>query len=149
MTPLQVIDLPADRIAGEVVAALFYEDERPVLGPAALLDWRLNGLLSSLLVQGKASGRAGENIMVRGNGKLAADWVLFVGGGCRQGLGLDACRGLVRHVLLTCRNAGFLRPSLCLPALAGQTAEELSPLVAEVLDEMGEHGLDCTISCFV
>jgi hypothetical protein len=148
MTPLQVIDLPADRIDGEVVAALFFEDERPVLGPAALLDWRLNGLLSSLLVQGRASGRAGENILVRGNGKLAADWVLFVGAGCRQGLAPESYRGLVRHVLLTCRNAGVSRMTLCLSPPAEQAAGELTPLVAEVLRTMGEHGPDCRLSSF-
>lgn len=146
MIPLHVIDLPADRVAGEVVAALYFEDERPVLGAAALLDWRLNGLLSSLLVQGRVSGRAGENVMVRGNGKLAADWVFFAGGGIRQGLGQETYSGLVRHVLLTCRNAGISRMALCLSPLKEQAAEDLTKLVAEVLKSLGEQGPECSLS---
>lgn len=146
MSSLQVVDLSADRVVGEVVAALFFEDVRPVTGPGALLDWRLNGLLTDLLVQGKAHGRAGENILFRSNGKLASEWIFFVGGGSWQGLGEETYRGLIRHLLAACWKAGFACVALCLAPLPGMGASQLERLVAEVLDAMGAQRPDCRLS---
>ncbi|NIQ96583.1 MAG: hypothetical protein GWN87_22115 [Desulfuromonadales bacterium] len=83
---LRPLDLPADRMDGEVVAVLFFEDERPLAGPAALLDWRLNGLLTRRLLNGEATGRRNEKILVDANNKILAPWVLFQGGGTARGL---------------------------------------------------------------
>lgn len=148
MNRLQILDLPADRIDGEAVAALFFEDERPVLGPAALLDWRLNGLLTNLLLQGQARGRAGEHVLVRNNGKLSADWIFFLGGGSRKGLGREACQGLLRHFLQTCRDAGFTRVTLCLDSLGGFEKSELEEMMTESFKAMGGRRPDCRLSFF-
>ena len=148
MSSFQVLDLPADRIDGEAVAALFFEDERPILGPAALLDWRLNGLLTSLLLQGKARGRAGEHVLVRNNGKLAADWILFIGGGSRENLGREAIEGLLRHFLHTCRDAGFHRVTLCLDSMAGMKKTDFGEMMTASLNAMDGRRPDCRLAFF-
>lgn len=148
MNGLQILDLPADRIEGEVVAALFFEDERPVLGPAALLDWRLNGLLTRLLLEGQARGRAGEHVLVRNNGKLSADWIFFLGGGSRKGLCREALQGLVRHFLQTCRDAGLTRVTLCLDPPAGLGKPEIEGMTAEALKAMEGRRPECRLSFF-
>ncbi|OHB27368.1 MAG: hypothetical protein A2X84_08525 [Desulfuromonadaceae bacterium GWC2_58_13] len=130
MTALRVLDVPADRMEGEVVAALFFEDVRPLHGAAALLDWRLNGRLTNLLLAEEVTGRIGEQVLVANNGKLAADWILFVGGGSWRQLDADRYREVARQLLEVCSNAGFSRVSLCLTATAGMAATVL------------EHGLD-------
>lgn len=147
MNRTQVLHLPADRIDGDLVAALFFEDERPPLGTAALLDWRLNGLLTTLLLRGQALGKAGEQLLVRNNGKLAADWALFMGGGRREGLGPEAVAGLVRHFLQTCRDAGFERVTLCLDSLPGTAKSDLEKM-AEELASADERPLDFRLSIF-
>lgn len=134
---LQLVDLPADRIEADVAAALFFSDERPVRGPAALLDWRLNGLLTDLLLQGRAQGKAGERVLVRSNGKILAAWVLFMGGGKWQGLGEETYRGLIRHLLLSCREAGFPSVALCLAPLAGMESADMERMVAEAAEGLG------------
>lgn len=146
MMQLHLLDNLVDRFEGEVVAALFFVDDRPLSGPEALLDWRLNGHLTELLLQGKASGSAGEHLLVRSNGKIAADWVLFVGGGRRQGLGEKDCRELLRHLLTTCRRAGFSRIALGLGLPAGMNAFGLLTMVRQTLDEMAPGNLDCLLS---
>jgi hypothetical protein len=146
MNNLRILDLPADRIDGEAVAAFFYEDERPVLGPAALLDWRLNGLLTTLLAEGQARGSAGENLLVRNNGKLAADWILFMGGGSRKGLGPEACFGLLRHLLQVCLKAGLSHVTLCLDSMAGLEKSDLQGMVTEALKAMEDRRPDFRIS---
>jgi hypothetical protein len=145
MTSLRVLDLPADRMEGEAVAAFFFEDERPLRGPAALLDWRLDGMLTRLLVQGCASGRAGERILTPNNGKLGAGWVLFAGGGSRQGLGEETYRALVQNLLETCHLAGFSRIALCLAPLPGMGPAGLEKLVAAAAERTAAP-LECLMS---
>jgi hypothetical protein len=146
MTPVRVLDLPADRMEGEAVAAFFFEDERPLRGPAALLDWRLNGALTDLLLTGQAAGRAGEHILFPNNGKLGADWVFFVGGGSRQGLGEETYGSLIRHVLAACRDSGFARVALCLAPLPNMGPAILESLVTEIMAETAPVALECLLT---
>jgi hypothetical protein len=146
MLQLHLLDHPVDRFEGEVVAAPFFVDERPLGGPAALLDWRLNGRLTEQLLRGEVSGSPGEHLLVQSNGKIAADWVLFVGGGRRRGLAENSCRELLRQLLATCRRAGFTRIALGLGLPAGMTAFGLQTLVRATLEEMAPGNFDCLLS---
>ena len=149
MNRLRTLDLPADRMEGEVVAALFFRDQRPLRGPAALLDWRLNGKLTELLLTGAVRGLAGEQVLMPNNGKLVAERVLFVGGGSWQELGPEAYRVLVGDLLRTCREAGFWRIALCLSSLAGADAVAIEEMVGEVLagvPTVGERELECLLT---
>jgi hypothetical protein len=146
MMQLHLLDNPVDRFEGEVVAVLYFADERPLTGPAALLDWRLNGCLTDQLLLGNLTGVAGEHLLVRSNGKVAADWVLFVGGGKRAHLGESDFRELLRHLLTTCRQTGALRIALGLGQSAGMNAFGLQTMVRQTLDEMAPGNFDCLLS---
>lgn len=145
MMQLHLLDNLVDRFEGEVVAALFFVDDRPLCGPAALLDWRLNGRLTDELLQGGLDGSLGDQLLVQNNGKIAADWALFVGGGKRATLGEGAYHALVRQLLTTCRRAGASRIALGLGLPAGMTSAHLQRLVSETLDEMAPGHLDCLL----
>ncbi len=145
MSLLQLLHLPVDRIEGEVAAAFFFEDERPLRGPAALLDWRLNGLLTDLLVRGEMSGRAGELLIAPNNGKLGADRILFAGGGTWSSLERDTYRQRVVELLANCRRAGFARICLALRPLSGEGEEALRTLVTEALEKV-EGGIECLLT---
>jgi hypothetical protein len=114
MTRVRVVDLAPDRMAGDVVAGFFFEDQRPLRGGAALLDWRLNGVLTDLLLSGDASGAPGEHVLVRSNGKLQASWALFAGGGSWRDIAPFTYSALIGGLLDDCRRAGFQCVSLCL-----------------------------------
>ncbi len=146
MSELQVVDLPADRLAGEAVAAFFFEDERPLRGPAAMLDWRLNGLLTRMLLEGRVSGKAGEHVLVSNNGKIKAEWVLFIGGGSLQGFGRETYRGLIRHLFETCRQAGIHRLGACLAQVEGLDRAGLRQLVLELFEALEDKTLECSVS---
>lgn len=136
MTRIRAVDLAPDRMAGDVVAGFFFEDQRPLRGAAALLDWRLNGVLTDLLLSGAASGTPGEHVLVRSNGKLQAPWVLFAGGGCWRKIAPFTYSGLIGGLLDDCRRAGFQRISLCLtPPDSG--ADGWLQDLAESLDTFG------------
>ena len=116
MSRARVLDMAPDLMMGDVVASFFFEDQRPLSGSAALLDWRLNGALTRLLLDGEVTGNPGEYILIGNNGKLQASWVLFAGGGCRSQLAPFTYAGLIGGLLDHCRRAGFHRISLCLTA---------------------------------
>ncbi len=138
MTRIRVVDLAPDQMSGDVVAGFFFEDQRPLRGAAALLDWRLNGILTDLLLSGAASGVPGEHILVRNNGKLQASWVLFAGGGCWRKIAPFTYSGLIGGLLDDCRRAGFLSISLCLTPPQNGTDGWLQDL-AETLDISGSR----------
>lgn len=133
MTRLRILDLPADRMEGEVVAALFFEDDRPLRGPAALLDWRLNSLLTELLLHGKSVGRAGERILVRSNGKIGSEWILFAGGGNRRDLVPETYGELIRGVVESSLRAGFQRIALCLAPISGLDSTAIESMVSRIV----------------
>jgi hypothetical protein len=133
MNTFEIVQQPADRLSGDVAATLFFEDQRPLVGPAAVLDWRLDGQLTKTLLEGRLSGRAGEHVLYQNNAKLAADWALFIGGGKWGGLCAETYAALVRHLLSVACDAGFRHLSLCLPlpeeldlsGMAGLVKQEL------------------------
>lgn len=72
-----------DALSGEVVCCGVWEDERPMVGLAGLLDWRLAGRLSALLRQGFVTGAAGEVVMMPVRPKLPFEKVILFGLGAR------------------------------------------------------------------
>jgi hypothetical protein len=130
---------------GEVVAGFFFEDQRPVDGASALLDWRLNGLLNKLLLAGSATGRLGEYILVSNNGKLQAQWILFVGGGSLQNLAPFTYGGLVGSVIDDCRRAGFSKVSLCLTTPTGAALDWVEQLAGELALVVGDMEIVLTL----
>ena len=147
MTSQQVIDLPADRMEGDVVVAFFFQDQRPLEGASGLLDWRLNGRLTELLAEKLVEGWSGERVIVANNGKLNADWVLFIGGGSIHGWQAYVVRALLEQVLEICRNAGFRRVSLCFPDDCGLSRTDLQSILNNILQDMGSAAPDCLVSC--
>lgn len=112
MIPLERVALSADALPGEAVVALYFSDKKPLDGPAALMDWRLDGQLTRMLLDHEVYGRAGEHVLLQNNGKFNAEWILFVGGGQWDGLCEETHASLIRHMLSVARKAGFKDVSL-------------------------------------
>ncbi len=146
MSALRVLDVPADRMEGKVVAALYFEDVRPLRGAAALLDWRLNGRLTGMLLENEVDGHAGEHVLVDNNGKLAADWVLFVGGGSWRELDIVRYRAVLRLLLKVCSEAGFPLVSICLTATGRLPRNVLEKELKRALDNLPGERPECLLS---
>jgi hypothetical protein len=139
--------LSADSLPGESVVALYFADQKPLCGPAALLDWRLDGQLTRMLLEGRIQGRAGEHVLIENNGKLGASWVLFVGGGQWQGLCQETHAALVRHMLGVARQAGFSNVSLAFMPHAEVDLGSLQQQIRDALALEGAGLATCTFSC--
>lgn len=72
-----------DAIRCEALAVGVFEDERPVRGALGLLDWRMCGLVSRLLVSGRLTGEPGERLLFGSRRRLPFDKIFLFGLGTR------------------------------------------------------------------
>lgn len=125
----------------DVLALSYFDDERPLRGVAGLVDFRLAGQLSKLLVRGRARGRAGEQVLLPGRPRLAGDRVLLVGLGRRAEFDGPRARTALSK-LFSSLDALFARTVvLCLPGRGDQTLSTEAAIEAflPVLDEPHEQ----------
>lgn len=78
---LKKIPEDLDAFEGDLVVSLVGEEERPLRGVNAWLDWRLCGLLNELLLKGYFKGEWCEKCLVPTRGKFKFDRILLIGGG--------------------------------------------------------------------
>lgn len=133
MTTLEVVDLPADRLPGELLAVPLFEDQRTLDGPVAVVDWRLDGRLSRMMIAGELSARAGQQLAMPGNAKFAAPWILLVGCGRWQAIEREDYVLIVERLLKIAARAGVAELALCLPPSERVPAPDVERMVREVL----------------
>ncbi len=75
---------PIDLLKNETAITLAFEDIRPLKGQAGLVDWRLNGKLSQLILAERFAGNLGDALLMPAGGRLAAKELMLVGLGNRQ-----------------------------------------------------------------
>lgn len=123
--PLEV-DLEAGalhRVEGDVLLVPFFEDERPLRGPAGLVDWRLCGLLSERLLDGALAGADGEAALLPGGGPLRARRVVALGLGPRGRFGEARLRAAAGEAAERVRG---LRAEIAVLALAAEATWSLA-----------------------
>jgi hypothetical protein len=79
MIQLVLSSLPIDEVPGQLALATFFEDVRPLKGSTSLIDWRLNGRLSDLIIQGKISGHFSESLIMPAQGRLSVREIFVFG----------------------------------------------------------------------
>lgn len=84
MIELVLTSLPIDEAPGRMVLATFCEDQRPLKGSVGLIDWRLNGKVSDLILKNHITGEFADSLMMPSQGRLVAKEILLFGLG-KQG----------------------------------------------------------------
>lgn len=72
-----------DAFKTEAISIPFFSDERPLRGALGLVDWRLCGQVSRLLVRGHISGDLHETVLIPARPKLSFDKLFLFGLGPR------------------------------------------------------------------
>jgi len=122
-------DEPGTRRRLDLAVVAYFEDERPLLGLGAFLDWRSGGALSRLLRTGFCSGHAGEAVLMPGRRDLPSSRVVLYGLGPRRALAPHELRlATADAVAMALR----LRPDDVLFAMPGLADDR--ELAAAVLD---------------
>jgi hypothetical protein len=109
-------DLPSlDQLKTEALCLPLFADERPLRGAPGLIDWRLCGRISELLVSGRMRGDFGEAILMPARPRLMAERLVWLGAGPRDELEESTFRAFVRELMqvlgaLKVRTAALVLP---------------------------------------
>jgi hypothetical protein len=99
----------------EALCLPFFRDERPMRGPAGLVDFRLCGKVSKLIAGGRMLGELGEAVLMPARPRLSAERLLWIGAGRVNELTEQRYRQLVRDVLVRLSNLRVRAAALSLP----------------------------------
>lgn len=90
MSVTLAVGLHGDRLenlGADLLIAPFFEDDRPLRGPAARLDWRTCGVVTQQIVEGRLGGARFETLLFPSAGTLRTGRLLALGLGARPGFG--------------------------------------------------------------
>jgi hypothetical protein len=116
-----------DQLKTEVLCLPVFEDERPLRGTPGLVDWRLCGRVSELLVRGTMTGAPGEAVLMSARPRLMAERLMWVGGGSSQGFAEPRFRELIGDMMQRLLGMRLRSASLVLP---GRARDQIAPAQA-------------------
>lgn len=107
-----------DETARDCLVLPVFRDDRPLRGAAGLADWRLCGRLSRLIKANKATGDAGETLLLPPGRRLRWKRVMWFGLGDAKGYSDDRFRKDVAWIRDVVRGAGAADWSMQAPGRA-------------------------------
>jgi hypothetical protein len=130
-----------DEIECEALAMPFYEDERPLRGVLGMLDWRLCGFVSRMIIRGRICGCLGEAVLLPGRPHLNVDKLFLFGQGLEEAWTEERARQTTERMLSALGLAAARTSVLALP---GRETEGIAPARAmeiflQVSKEHPEH----------
>ncbi|UCE85069.1 MAG: hypothetical protein JSU66_12020 [Deltaproteobacteria bacterium] len=134
-----------ESVRADLAVATFFAGDRPLRGDAGRADWRLLGLLSALLREGRLHGEPGEVMLVPTLGRLRAPRLLLLGLGARADLGYPQIEAatrdaILRGVALRCGRLALSAPGGADPALPpARTGEAVLRGAVAALHERPAH----------
>jgi len=76
---IKVFSESIDSLKNDVLTLGFFSDERPPRGYCGQLDWRLNGIISTLMAKGRIGGTFMEKVLISPNGRIPSTKILLIG----------------------------------------------------------------------
>lgn len=113
-----------DELSYDTLVLTHFTDERPLRGLGGLIDWRLNGSLSRMLLSDNLSGAWGEQMLYPQGDRLPFKWVLLFGLGDRGKFGSTRFKEISNRMLRTLMR---LQCSSFATALPGRESLKLVP----------------------
>ncbi|EKD42190.1 MAG: hypothetical protein ACD_73C00279G0009 [uncultured bacterium] len=101
---IQFTSKPVDKIVSNLIVATIFSDVRPFHGTAALLDWRLNGRLSKIIMKHKFKGNFRESLLLPSEGRIKSKEILLVGLGAYDSFNESYVAAYVQYLLKTMAN---------------------------------------------
>jgi len=104
-----------DVLKSEALSLGFFEDERPLRGALGLVDWRLCGQVSRLILRGRISGEAGEKVLIPARPRLPFEKLFLFGLGRRASFDDGVFREATERIMTTLTRARVRASVLALP----------------------------------
>ncbi|MCD6486447.1 MAG: hypothetical protein J7K35_03865 [Syntrophobacterales bacterium] len=76
---IKVSSEPLEMLAYDSLAFGVFSDERPPRGYCGLADWRLNGMVSKLIAEGRITGAFMEKVLICSDHRIPSPKILLVG----------------------------------------------------------------------
>lgn len=127
-----------DALRCEALALPFFEDERPLLGATGLVDWRLCGALSKLLLRGRVTGARGEVVLLPPRPKLPVDKLFLFGVGARGAFDAATLDATIAVALRTLSSTRVRTAAFVLPGRAAHLVEP-APAITAFLAVAARH----------
>jgi hypothetical protein len=123
-----------DRLPATDLVLWLASDERPFKGGAGLVDWRANGWLSRLVVNGQFRCQKGERMLTLSQGRLNAQRVFLLGVGESKSYNARSAAELAGDAAKILDEAAATDIALALPGSGDADAHRqlLESLVAEL-----------------
>lgn len=116
-----------DRLKCDAIGIPFFSDEHPPRGVLGLLDWRLCGLVTRMMMRDKIAGAPLETVLIPARQRLSVDKLLLFGAGPRSQFSAERINELMRHMLATLTQLGARSSAIVLP---GRSPALVEPAVA-------------------
>jgi hypothetical protein len=119
--PLTVMPLDLarwDETPRDTIALPVFKSDRPLRGAAGLVDWRLCGKLSRLVKSNRATGEAGETLLLPPGRRLRFKKVMWFGLGDAKGYSDDRFKHDVGWIIDVVAKAGITEWVLQAPGRA-------------------------------
>jgi hypothetical protein len=124
----------------DVLVTGFFRDERPLKGSGGWIDWRLNGMLSRLLIENKLTGDWKEVTLIPSQERILPRMILLLGlGEVKRYSFLRLCE-LSPYLFDTLMKLGW--PNVCLSFPYGESYRVDCRKIVESLIEGIANGLD-------
>jgi hypothetical protein len=116
-----------DRTRAGVLALFRFKEMRPLAGISSLVDWRLHGHLSRLIIDGFFKGDAEESLLIPLGRRLPQEYLLVVGLGDRAGFTEKSFDSCLKKLFDTARGVNRSEIAVALP---GRPERECDTLLA-------------------
>lgn len=101
MPHVKVIAQKPSKIHAEVLVAGLFEDDRPLAGLCAELDWINGGIISHMILRGKIHGNLKETALLATQRKLYARKILLIGLGKKTQSSIKTLQDVYSHIART------------------------------------------------
>jgi len=126
-----------DKVDADIVALPFFEDERPLRGASGLVDWRMNGALSRLILQGAVSGLEGESFLMSTDGRISAPRLLLFGLGNSNIFDAKRFQTLLSQFVKTVARLKFTRLAIAIPGSSLFSMKNVGDVVKKEFEKAG------------
>lgn len=130
-----------DDINCEALAVPFFVEERPLKGAFGLLDWRLCGLLSRMMVRKRINGSFKECVLIPGRPRVGMEKLFLFGLGHEEAFDESVLQTISDYILQTFTAVGVRTSAMVLP---GRASDRIEPeraieLFLQVAESHEEH----------
>lgn len=113
-----------DEVNCEALAIPFFAEERPLQGAFGLVDWRLCGLISRMMVRKRIVGAFKESVLLPGYPRIGVEKLLLFGLGSADAFDEWVLVEISEHMLQTLTGMGVRTSAMVLP---GRSTDRIEP----------------------